>query len=358
MPLVATFLIGILVTAVGVSFVARKTLWTRRNWNEHIANRVEKTSNVLAQIKDIKMMGLGPSLAKKLQQQFESESRAAIADSDLFTASLTLAALAETVTPVLVIAGMLFWSRASVSLTASTFFTTLAFVKLASAPLAIILELLPHWTNGLAALFRIQEYLALPEQEDARIFAPYFGPSVEQQKEAKGMATRFPELVQRKAQTGPQNVELKNMPGRQRPTMRLFAVEMRHVSLVSSSNGTILQNISLSIPLGSTTMLFGPVGCGKSTLLGTLIGEVTPSAGEVEITADSVVYSGQVPWLCNMTLQNNIIGKKAFDAVKYARVVYICALDVDFRQLPDGDQTMAGTDGCNLSGGQKARLVS
>lgn len=40
---------------------------TRKAWNEHISERVAATSNILAQIKDIKMTGLVPSMIEYLK---------------------------------------------------------------------------------------------------------------------------------------------------------------------------------------------------------------------------------------------------------------------------------------------------
>lgn len=46
---------------------------TRKAWNENIETRVASTSNVLAQIKEAKMLGLTAILADRVQQQFETE---------------------------------------------------------------------------------------------------------------------------------------------------------------------------------------------------------------------------------------------------------------------------------------------
>ncbi len=42
-------------------------------WNEHIEARVAATSNILAQIRDIKMLGLTPLLFGRVQRQFDDE---------------------------------------------------------------------------------------------------------------------------------------------------------------------------------------------------------------------------------------------------------------------------------------------
>ncbi|OAA73307.1 ABC transporter, transmembrane domain, type 1 [Cordyceps fumosorosea ARSEF 2679] len=324
-------LIPTILATVLILFVAKKMLATRRRWNEHIAARVETTSNMLAQSKDIKMMGLSPAFAMDLQERFEAETRASMKDRDYFTASLTLSAFGASVTPVLVVAGALFWSRSSEPMTASRFFTTLAFVQLVAQPLALFLEYIPYWSTGFAALCRIQEFLAIPERKDPRGFVldPNSSSSISSEK----------------------GIKKRHVPGTH------LAVEMLYVCVTSDFAGPILRGVCAGFPFGTVAMIFGPVGCGKTTMLSIVLGEARLSHGEVKLACDSLAYCSQVPWIQNITIRLNIIGQKPFDAAKYARVVYICALDEDFERMPDGDQTVAGTDGCNLSGGQKSRIA-
>lgn len=47
-----------------------------------------------------------------------------------------------------------------------------------------------------------------------------------------------------------------------------------------------------------------------------------------------------------------------FDEAWYTMVIHACALEKDFEQLPDGDQSMVGSRGIALSGGQRQQLVS
>ena len=49
-----------------------------------------------------------------------------------------------------------------------------------------------------------------------------------------------------------------------------------------------LQGVDLAVRAGETVVLLGPSGCGKSTLLKSLIGLVTPDAGEVRFRGEPV----------------------------------------------------------------------
>jgi phospholipid/cholesterol/gamma-HCH transport system ATP-binding protein len=57
-------------------------------------------------------------------------------------------------------------------------------------------------------------------------------------------------------------------------------VEIRGVS-VRFGRQNVLRDINLTIPRGQTLALLGESGCGKTVLMKTVIGLVTPSAGEV-----------------------------------------------------------------------------
>lgn len=68
--------------------------------------------------------------------------------------------------------------------------------------------------------------------------------------------------------------------------------ELRDISK-SFGDSRVLDRISLSIPVGQTTVLLGPSGCGKSTLLRIMLGLIEPDDGEAQfggnrITRESV----------------------------------------------------------------------
>lgn len=56
------------VVTVCSQHMAKQMGVARKMWNEHIEDRIAATSNILAQMKDIKMTGLAPSMATHLNQ--------------------------------------------------------------------------------------------------------------------------------------------------------------------------------------------------------------------------------------------------------------------------------------------------
>ena len=63
---------------------------TRKRWTDHTQERVADTSNILAQFKDIKMVGLGPSMAKFLQERYAEETKLALADRRIVVATFSV----------------------------------------------------------------------------------------------------------------------------------------------------------------------------------------------------------------------------------------------------------------------------
>lgn len=105
-------------------------------------------------------------------------------------------------------------------------------------------------------------------------------------------------------------------------------------------------------------MIVGPVASGKSTLLKGLLGELPKATGCVDVARRRIAFCDQTPWITNATLQQNILGYSVYERDWYKTVVHACVLDQDLAALPDGDQSVVGSNGINLSGGQKQRLVS
>jgi phospholipid/cholesterol/gamma-HCH transport system ATP-binding protein len=64
-------------------------------------------------------------------------------------------------------------------------------------------------------------------------------------------------------------------------------IETRRLTVVYQG-ATVLSDISLAIPGGTTVGLIGPAGCGKSILLRMLCGLLKPTSGEIYIDGEEV----------------------------------------------------------------------
>jgi osmoprotectant transport system ATP-binding protein len=72
---------------------------------------------------------------------------------------------------------------------------------------------------------------------------------------------------------------------------------MIKLSSVTKKFGTTvaLQETSLYVSAGKTTVLIGPSGCGKSTILRLIIGLLEPTSGTIEIDGDRVTPTNILP---------------------------------------------------------------
>ncbi|CAG9814465.1 unnamed protein product [Phaedon cochleariae] len=122
-----------------------------------------------------------------------------------------------------------------------------------------------------------------------------------------------------------------------------------------SLSDNALTNININIDRGGLIGVIGPVGSGKSSLLQTLLGELEVVSGTIEVNG-TVAYASQEPWVFAATVRQNIIFGSDYDKKRYNDVIRACALEKDFSQFPNGDQTIVGDRGASLSGGQKARI--
>ena len=97
----------------------------------------------------------------------------------------------------------------------------------------------------------------------------------------------------------------------------------------------VVPRLTLRVHPGDLIVVRGPVGCGKSTLLAGLLGEAVAVHGHVgmaaAVRATGFGYAAQEPWVQNGSVRDNIVFGRPFDAARYHRVLFACAL------LPDLD---------------------
>lgn len=150
-----------------------------------------------------------------------------------------------------------------------------------------------------------------------------------------------------------------------------------------------LKSITCRIPASGMTAIVGPVGAGKSILLQTIMGEMTPTRGQVLVHCELVLpqdkrlsFSLPVHTKLGLKLLRRIqtfVPQEAFVAAATVRenvpLRYLnenessleldaavvnalerAQLNVDVKSFPSGLATELGERGVNLSGGQKQRL--
>jgi len=117
----------------------------------------------------------------------------------------------------------------------------------------------------------------------------------------------------------------------------------------------ILEDLNLEIKKGKLYAVIGMVGSGKSSLLSAILGEITLTEGQIKLNG-KVSYASQETWVFGASIRQNILFGQSYERHRYQKVIKACALVRDFKQFPQGDQTIVGERGSSLSGGQKARI--
>ena len=142
-------------------------------------------------------------------------------------------------------------------------------------------------------------------------------------------------------------------------------VEVSGLSFCYDGGAPIFEGVSFSAQPGDIIGVTGPVACGKSTLGRVFLCE-RPYGGSVRIggrelselspreVASMVGYLGHDPELWNDTVEENVRCGEAGDAMRF---LALTALDGEVRAMERGLQTVVGSGGVRLSGGQAQRLA-
>ena len=142
-------------------------------------------------------------------------------------------------------------------------------------------------------------------------------------------------------------------------------VKLRDVSFTYDGGKPIFDGLSLLARPGDIIGVTGPVACGKSTLGRVFLCERTyggsVTAGSRELSslapreiAAAVGYLGHDPELWNDTVRANVLCGDGGDAMEYLKLT---ALDEEVRAMEQGLDTVVGSSGVRLSGGQAQRLA-
>lgn len=153
-------------------------------------------------------------------------------------------------------------------------------------------------------------------------------------------------------------------------------LENRHVNIALKAlnfgykeGKSVLEDITLSIPMGSKVALIGASGSGKTTLAQVIAGFYEKSSGEILYNGiatqdldkhslrERIFLVMQMPILFNATLRFNIaMGDESVSDEAISHAVKIAQLDDMLQSMSSGLDTVVGHHGVRLSGGQRQRL--
>ena len=157
--------------------------------------------------------------------------------------------------------------------------------------------------------------------------------------------------------TSPEMLELLAVPA-------AAGVEIENLSFAYGSK-PVFSGLSLTVQPGDIIGVTGPVACGKSTLGRVFLCEA-PYGGSVKFggkelsaltprqIAATVGYLGHDPELSADTVENNVLCGSNQDAMPYLAAA---ALKDEVLGMENGPDTVIGSAGTRLSGGQAQRLA-
>ena len=145
------------------------------------------------------------------------------------------------------------------------------------------------------------------------------------------------------------------------------------VTPLSSSvqpGSTVLRNVNLKIPAGSSLAIVGPTGSGKSTLVsliprladaapGSLLIDGRPIRDySLETLRRAIGFVPQETFLFSATIRENIaFGVEDATDEQIQQAAQIASIAADVESFPEQYETMVGERGLTLSGGQKQRVA-
>ncbi len=144
-------------------------------------------------------------------------------------------------------------------------------------------------------------------------------------------------------------------------------IEFRRASFAYNGQ-TVLRDIDVHIPAGSTLAIVGRVGSGKSTLARLIPRLIQAGEGQIFIDGrpieqmplrafrDAIGYVPQDTFLFSESIRDNI-ALDSVDADEVKRAIEVAQLAADLKTFPQGLGTIVGERGVTLSGGQKQRTA-
>lgn len=149
------------------------------------------------------------------------------------------------------------------------------------------------------------------------------------------------------------------------PSLKDNALAMDAVHFGYDPSRPVLNDLCFALPVGTSAAIVGQTGCGKSTTLQLLIAFLKPDQGRVLIFGRNVqewsrqslhrnmAWLAQEPFLFAGSLRENICMGTPYEEERFRQVCQQAQISGLLEALPQGELTLVGTGGQEISVGQR-----
>jgi len=301
--------------------------------------RVKLENETLSGIKIVKLNGWEGAMLNNIGGVRASEL--AIAKNLAYLNALVSALITTMPTLVAVAAFTLYSAVMQRPMSSWVIFPSLTLFNQLRFPIMFLPRVLSMSADALVSLRRIQKFISLPETAS----------TVPEGDFASASGAANGKGANHAWGTMPSNVDvLAELPRGDYHFLPLTEA--------NESDTPFLRDVGLTLRKGTLTIVVGPVGSGKSALASALLGELWPcTPGCAPKIHGRVAYVAQTAWVQSLTLQQNVLFGRPYDADRYAEAIRVACLEPDIAILPAGHDTEIGEKGVTLSGGQKQRVA-
>jgi ATP-binding cassette subfamily B protein len=150
----------------------------------------------------------------------------------------------------------------------------------------------------------------------------------------------------------------------------LEEIQVKDLTYLYEDTQRGIEAVDLTVKRGSFTVITGRIGSGKTTLLRAFLGLLPKQRGEVRwngLVVDDLAnffvpprsaYTSQVPLLFSESLKDNILMGLPEDQVDLSHAVHLAVMEKDIEDLEYGLETVIGSKGVKISGGQRQRTAA
>ena len=329
--------------------------------------RMKIVTYVFQTLKCLKLNGLDDEFIKRIREKRENEldyiNRTA--NIDMYTFIIN-----SNINLILMIFTLYFFAYSKKEIEISNLFVAFQLINSMTMPLLLIPFFFNRLFSNLLSIKRVQNFLRTEEYE--------MGKYENKEEYNKDVLIKFDNIsfglhqnqIKNKYKKRKKRRIFKNILNTSSSVVYPMSVDLSEIKnsvkikpkqkirFIDGTENILLNNIFFSVKKSEFVAVIGSMGSGKSSLINAILNNFKIYLkGPKPVINGEISYCSQTPWIITDTIKNNILFYNKYDANRYKKVISLCQLENDFKNLVDDDDTLINSSSANLSGGQKARIA-